>query len=182
MKGGSFLGTVISPRATFARMAGAPAKEGAVPVVVAGLGWAALSLVLAANGEAPSRPAPLIAGELHYAAQAAFVVPLFVVSWLVLSFVAGKIVRTDARAALGYAYGVPLLLTWALPDAVALGAFGFDALTKIVLAVAPLTSIYTLVLATIAIRASSDASTGRAFAAALAGLVAQALVGSWLLR
>jgi hypothetical protein len=176
------LGALFSPRATFAALADAPAKAGAVPVVVAGMAWAALSLVLAANGESPSRPAPFIPGEVHYLAQAIFVVPLFILSWLVLGAVASRVAGGPTHAPLGYAYGLPLLLTWALPDAVALGAFGFESLASLVRVVAPLTALYTLVLGTLAVRAATGCSSGRAFAAALLGLVTQALVGAWALR
>lgn len=182
MTRGRWIGTLLSPRATFAAMKETPTKSGALPVVIAGLGWAALSLVLAANGEAPSRPAPMIPGDMHYAAQAAFVVPLFVVSWLVLGAVAGRIAGVRVAAPLGYAYGVPLLMTWAIPDAIVLAALGFDALAPLVRVVATITALYTVFLATVAIRSVADVSTGRALAAALAGLVAQALVGAWALR
>lgn len=154
-------------------------------MVVAGLGWAALSLTLAMNGHSPSRPAPFIEAGWHYVAQSIFVLPLFLASWGLLSVVAGRIAAVPtARVApaLGYAYGVPLLFTWALPDVVVLFASGFDALAMLVRVVAPVTAIYTLVLCTMAVRVVADVGSGRAFAAALGGLIAQALVGSWALR
>jgi hypothetical protein len=182
VKTNHLVGTLLSPRATFASLADAPRGAGTVPVVVAGTAWAALSVVLAANGESPSRPAPFIPDDVHYLAQAIFVVPLFLVSWLVLSVVASRIARGRAHAPLGYAYGLPLLVTWAIPDAIAYGVFGFGSLAPLVRVVAPATAVYTLFLASRAVRAATGCSSGRAFAAAIAGLLAQALVGAWALR
>ncbi len=182
MTSGRFFGALIAPRATFAAMADAAPREGAPPVIAAGLGWAALALVLAANGEAPSRPAPFIDGEVHYLAQAIFVVPLFAISWLVYGAVAGRIAGGTTYAPLGYAYGVPLLVTWALPDAIALGTLGFDALAPLVRVVAPLTAVYTVALGAVAVRAATRCSVGRAVGASLGGAIAQALVGAWALR
>jgi hypothetical protein len=178
----SLLGVLVAPSETFRAMRGAPAKQGAVPVFIAGALWALFALVLALNGESPTRGAPLIPTESHYAAQAIFVVPLFFVSWLVLASVAGRITGADVAAPLGYAFGIPLATTWMVPDVMAYGVFGFDALSSVVRFVAPITAAYALFLATVALREIAEVRWARAFGAAFAGLLAQALVGAWALR
>lgn len=185
---GDLIGTVLRPSPTMADLAEASPRRGLAPVIIAGLCWAALSALLGASGHEPSRP--LIGGGAHYFAQAVFVTPLFLLSWVVLCATSAAVARLygaavtakDLAAACAHAYAVPLVLTWALPDAVVFLAAGFDALGPLVRLVGSATALYMAGLTALAVRSVTGLPWPRAVVAALAGLVAQALVGGWALR
>jgi len=164
-----------------------------------GLGWAASHGVLSAlflawlalEGEAPSGPlvAP-IPRESYYAWEAVFVLPLRVAMALAFAGSAHAIARklggsgtfedTFHRGA--RALGLPFLALWLLPDVALYATGGFDRLGAGVRVTAAVSSFGTLVLAVLAVRDAHALSTGRAIAAALVGLVAQAVLGAPLLR
>ncbi len=164
-----------------------------------GLAWTALHGALSAlflawlafEGEAPSGPlvAP-IPRESYYAWEAVFVLPLRVAMALAFAGSAHAIARklggrgtfedTFDRGA--RALALPFLVLWLLPDVVLYATGGFERLTTGVRVVAAASSLGTLVLAVLAVRRAHALSTGRAVAAALVGLVAQAVLGAPLLR
>jgi len=186
----NLIGTALHPRATMTRLADAPPKAGLGPVLLAGAAWAAFSAVLAAGGYAPSRPAPMIDGSVHYLAQSFFVTPLFLLAWAVMSATSAFVARrygasTSAAmlaAPLGFAYGVPLVVAWALPDAILFSIVGFDALGPLVRIIGPFTALYMASLSALAVRSATALPWPRAIVTALAGLVAQGILAGWALR
>jgi hypothetical protein len=155
-----------------------------------GLG-AALLLWLARRGEAPSGPLLLpIPRENYYAVEAAFVLPVRLAMASAFALAAhgsakrlggaGSLAETFDRGA--SALALPFLLLWWLPDVLLYATGGFEALTRAVRVLAPLSSLASLALAMRAIRGAHGLSLGRTSLCALAGWVAQALVGAPFLR
>lgn len=159
-------------------------------ILAAGGAWSLLCLVLAAGGHAPSATLIPIPREHYYLAQAAFVMPVLLLCWRVSGAVAHRVAgwlggtgsETETLRRLAPAVAVPVLLLLVVPDLVVYVAFGFEALARAVRVTAPLSTLVTLVLATLAVRSAHAVSSARALGAALAGLVVQALVGGALLR
>jgi len=186
----NLIGTVLRPRATMALLKEAPPRAGLGPVLLAGASWAAFSAILNAGGYAPSRPAPLIDGDVHYLAQSFFVTPLFLLAWAVMTATSASVARRYGASAtsgalaapLGFAYGVPLVIAWALPDAILFALVGFDALGPLVRIIGPFTALYMASLSTLAVRAVTGLPWPRATVTALAGLVAQGILAGWALR
>jgi hypothetical protein len=163
---------------------------GAVAVASAGAVWAILCGLLAAGGHAPSVTLLPIPRERYYLAQALFVVPVLLAQWALCAALAHAAARAlggrgalPATAnALGLALAVPLLVIFLVPDLVAYLSMGFAALGPLVRVTAPLALIGSLVLATAAVRSTHALGTGRALAAAAAGVLAQAAAGGVFLR
>lgn len=181
---------LVSPTALAGDIRAAPrASDGALAVVQLGAIWSAFSLWLYLAGHGPSFTLLPIARDRYYLAQAAFVVPLTLALWWLMSAIACAVLRLrepERRAAvfasLGYAYAAPLIFAFLLVDALIFGAAGFAALGRYLRFYAPIAPFWALVAGTRALRAALDVTTGRAFAAcALAGL-AQALVAGVFLR
>ena len=63
----------------------------ALPVVVVGLGWSALSAVLYAAGHAPSGPVFAAPRGVYYAAQAGFAVPVILLQFWILLAVTDRV-------------------------------------------------------------------------------------------
>jgi hypothetical protein len=175
--------------AWFQRLAAAGSlRAGATAVAFAGLAWALFCLMLHFAGQAPT--VTLLPIERYYLAQAVFVVPLLYLLWALCSLVSHRVARalggsgsTKATAnALGVALAAPLLALFLLPDAAAYATLGFDALAALVRFTAPLSLAATLWLGTLAVRSAHDLSRARSFAAAAAGVIAQAAIGGVLLR
>lgn len=166
-------------------------KRGLAWVALQGALGAALLGWLAHEGEAPSGPLLLpIPRESYYAWEAVFVLPVRLAMAGTFALAAhqsakrlggtGSLGETFDRGA--FALALPFLLLWWLPDVVLYATGGFDALSRAVRLLAPLSSLVTAALSVRALRAAHDLSLGRATLAALAGLIAQALVGAPLLR
>jgi hypothetical protein len=175
----------------FARLAAArDARLGAVAVAAASGLWALFCLLLARAGHAPSRVLVPLPRESYYLAQALFVLPLMLLSWLLCALVAVWVGRALGgsgrfRAALntlGLSLALPLMALFLLPDMLAYAAFGFSALGPLVRVTAPLSFVATLALAALAMHVSHALPRGRAFAAGAAGVFAQAALGGLLLR
>jgi hypothetical protein len=165
-------------------------RTGAAAVLLAGLAWAAFCLQLAGDAHAPSRVLVPIARQDYYRAQALFVVPVLFVSWALCAVVSAWVAR-GARGAgagapsagpIGVALAAPLLVLFLGPDAVAYALHGFGALGKVVRVTAPLALVATIALIARVLRATHQVSRRRAWAAAAAGVIAQALLGAPLLR
>lgn len=159
-------------------------------VIGTGLLWAALSVALHAGGHAPSATLVPIPREQYYLWQAFFVTPLVVAQWLVLSATAQGVARalggrgewgTTARG-LAVAFALPLLVLFVLPDLLVYAIAGFDALASGMRIYGPAAAFVVLVGSTRVVGHVHDVSLPRAFVAALAGLVLQAVVAAPLLR
>lgn len=164
--------------------------RGAASVAVAGAAWAVLCLVLAADGHAPSVTLVPIPREHYYLAQAAFVLPLLLAQWglcvaatqTVAKALGGRGEVVPTANGLGLALAAPLLLLFLLPDAVAYAVGGFAWLGPLVRVTSPLAFVATIGVATVVVRVGHGLARGRAFVAALAGVVVQAALGGVLLR
>jgi hypothetical protein len=146
--------------------------------------------VLAAGGHEPAVTLVPIPRADYYAAQALFVVPVLLALWTLCAAVAYRLARAlggtgsfgGTANAIGIALALPLAVLFLVPDFVAYGLAGFDALGLVVRVTAPLSFAATLWLATIAVGVACSVTGWRAFVAAAAGGIAQALVGGILLR
>lgn len=174
------------------RMSEAPGREsnGALAVVTAGLVWAALCAVLAADGRAPTVALLPIPHDRYYAAQALFVVPVLLGQWWLASQVSWRIARrlggtgswAGTLGPMGWALALPLLVFFLLPDLVVYLAAGFEGLGRIVRFTAPTSLFGAVVLATRVMRRVHGLGWGRAWAAGFAGVLAQAVLGGVFLR
>lgn len=171
----------------------APSERVRVPlgVLLLGLAYAAFSVALAIGRAAPKRALLPIPLEHYYAVQAGFVAPLFAVLTALHTAVVRHVATERARAhrafgdswvVLGNAYAWPLLALFVVPDALVFSLFGFDALAPAMRWYGPAAMVGVLVLSTLRAREHLSMSGGRAFGAALLGLVVQALVGGLFLR
>lgn len=163
------------------------AREGAIAVVALGVAWGLFSLWLFLAGHGPSFTLVPIPKSHYYLAQAFFVVPLCLVLWQLMSWVALAVAGARERRALtmgvlAYVYAAPLLFSFVLVDVVIFSAFGFEAMGRYLRFYAPLAPLWTLVGCTVALRRALSISLGRALVAAFAGLAAQAVAGGILLR
>jgi hypothetical protein len=169
--------------------------QGALCVVGSGVFWAVLTHELHQGGHAPSRVLLPVAREEYYRLQSLFVVPVLLVLWGVLTGVAHVLTRghglTGAKAQgsarelvglLGFAYGLPLLLAFLLPEWIAYGIFGIEGLRQVVRFTAPLTALVTCVLVAWVLRAVRAVTWRRAAVAAVAAVLAQAALGAPFLR
>lgn len=154
---------------------------------MAGLAWSALCVWLAIDGHAPSVTLVPIPRDAYYAAQAAFVIPVLLGQWLVLSAVARRIARSaesfrDTARRLAPAFAYPVLVFLVVPDAVVYLLWGFDALSQAVRVTAPLLALGTWAAVTAALHRGGGIPLGRSILAALVGLLAQAALGAPFLR
>ena len=172
-----------------------PAREATlrgalVSVIIAGASWALLCLLLALGGHAPSVTLLPIAREHYYSFQALVVIPVLAGLWVVASSLARQSARAlggsgtfrATAAGMSRALSIPLLFLFIVPDIIAYSIGGFAALGHVVRFSAPLAFFVTLLLGTRALRTAEALSTPRAFAAASAGIVAQALLAGVILR
>jgi len=153
--------------------------------------WAALLVLLAVAGHAPSGPLVLpVPRSAYYAVEAVLVAPVqLLAAWIfaqvVARFGAGEL--RDGYALAAFALALPTLLLWVVPDLVAYLAFGFEGL-GLVARIAPVASaLVTLGLTTLLLRRRIDEdgtswSWGRSFGVALVAYLAQAVVVLLTLR
>lgn len=162
----------------------------AASVAVAGGCWAVLCLLLARAGHAPSATLLPLPATSYYRWQAAFVVPLLLAQWLATAAIAHRLARALGGAsrfaaiasALGPALAAPLLVVFVIPDLVVFATAGFAALAILVRATGPLLLLTTVALVTIALRAATSLSRGRAAFAAVIAVLLPAAVAALLLR
>lgn len=155
-------------------------------------GLSALFLAwLAIAGEAQSGPLLVpIPRASYYAWEAVFVLPLRLAMALVFAGSAHAIARrlggsgtfVDTFDHGARALALPFLALWLSPDVALYATGGFERLTAGVRFTAAASTLGTLVLAVLAVRRTHTLSNARAFAAAVVGLVAQAVIGATLLR
>lgn len=171
-----------------------PARPiGGAVVAIAALGAAHASLLalLAAGGHQPGFAKGLpVAAEDYYGVAAFYVIPLYFALWWLAAVVShgaasafgGRGASSGTLRALGPAYALPTLALFIVPDLVVYLAAGHGALVAAMRWYAPLAPIAVLLFATRALRREHGLRRWPAFAAALAGFVAQALPAVWLLR
>lgn len=182
---------VRSPRAALASMArrGSP-WAGLAPVLALGALYAGFSLLLHEGGHAPRVTLVPIPKERYYLWQALFIVPLFVLLWLIYGLVAHGLARLAggrgslgaSLAVLGAGYAVPLACLFVVPDLLVYLAFGHGALAPAMRVYAPLAMIGCVALSALGLMQAHRLGRGRAVAIALVGLVVQGALGGVLLR
>lgn len=184
-------GLVTRPGQTLDRLAARPVLGAAATAVVGtALVWAALCLLLGLAGHAPSRVLLPLPRQSYYLWQAALLVPTLLVSWVILGGVCHALARAvggggsapSTFACAGFAYAVPLLSLFVIPDLVAYLAFGFASLAKLVRVSGLVLVLAECALVARAVVAAHGLPWSRAVPVALAGLFAQAAVGGTVLR
>ncbi|MDI1478583.1 YIP1 family protein [Polyangium sp. y55x31] len=190
-----FLDVLRGPRSAMAGVAArADAREGRAAMLVLGVLHGAFSLLLFLSGHAPRFGLPGLGRERHYLVQAILAVPLYLVLWRIGGGVAYALARRASApggeggregatlAVFGVAYAVPMTLLFIVPDIAVYFALGFSAIGKAMRYYAPLAAVFCLVLGTMGLSRAHHLRTRTALLAALAGFVAQALLGAFFLR
>lgn len=165
---------------------------GALLVFTTGLGWALLSWRLAEGGEQPGslRGAVGVAPEVWYRAQAAWVGPLVLVLWGLMSLVAEALARkvSGERAlavtagAVGLGWAGPLQSLLVFPELVIYEVWGMEALGAALPVVALLTAGGTFLGTSLSLTMVRGLPASRARLVAALVLVLGALLGSPFLR
>jgi hypothetical protein len=185
------IGTLLHPERTFTQLAAiGSVRHALAALLLCGGTWALLTALLFSGGHAPSVTLVPIPRSDYYFWQTLFVVPLLLGLWLVLTAVShgvsqlagGRGAFTTSLSVLAFAYSVPLLVLFVVPDLVVYSLFGFASLARAMRIYAPLAPLATLALTALALRVVYGLGLLRALAAALVGLTVQALLGGLLLR
>lgn len=186
----TFVGVLIRPRATFARLGqGTRAQPGASAVALLGMAWGGLCLVLWRAGIEPAFVLVPVPPRDWYLVQGLLSLPILTALWWLFSEVSHRLARRaggvgkepGVRAALGFAYAVPTLVHVLVESAAFLSA-GQPGLRAVARVSMPLSALGVWVLSTLALRATHSISGPAAVGAAFVGLLVQALVGSLILR
>ncbi|MFO0565491.1 MAG: hypothetical protein U0263_07505 [Polyangiaceae bacterium] len=152
--------------------------------------WSAFCVWLHRSGHAPSRVLlPIPPGD-YYLYQAVGLVPLLFGAWWLLTVVTHALARLlggsgrlrALGAAAGFAYALPLLGCFVLPDLVVFAAFGFGALGKLVRVTGLVLAAAEWLLVSRAITAAHGLRLRPASAIALVALLVQAAVLGVFLR
>ena len=182
----TLLGTLARPAATFRGLAGARARDGAAAIALLGIFWGLFSFLLWSSGRSPHAvllPIPL---RDYYLVQGLVMLPVLTGLYWIYSELAYRLAgargpEPGVRAALGYAYALPMLVHVGLESAVYL-LVGFESLALVAALSLPLASLWVWALSARALRELSGASWPRAIGAAFAGLFVQAAAGALVLR
>lgn len=187
---GHVIGTLARPRRTMAALARQPkARPGASAIALLGIFWTALSVLLWNAGRVPRFVLLPVPPDLYYLIQALFVLPLVTALWWLHAGVAHALCRLakgdgeepGVRAALGFAYAVPMLVHVLVELGVYL-ALGFEGLAVVARFSMPIAALWVWALSALALRVAHRVSVPVAAGAAFAGLVLQALLGALVLR
>ncbi len=182
----TLVGTLTRPARTFAQLDElSSSRHGAAAMALLGMFWGLFSFLLWSSGREPHAVLlPIPAGE-YYLVQGLAMLPLVTGLWWIFSEIAHRLAgpgpEAGTRAALGFAYAVPMLVHVAAELLVYLVA-GFDRLAPIAMISLPLASLWVWGLAALALRVLHRASWPRALAASFAGLFVQAAAGALVLR
>lgn len=157
----------------------------ATTAVLAGaLGHAALSFILWDEGHAPS--STWLPAEHHYLVQAALAGPLYLAQWHLLSRVVASVLQTSRHNVLpvcGWVLGNCTLGLLVVPDTILYWRGGFSALRWGAPFVLVLLFFGTWFWLSVRLRrVEPSPSTRRVALAALAGLIAQAILGALIIR
>ena len=183
----TLLGVLVRPRATFAAMATQrSARPGASAIALLGMLWGLLCFLLWSGRHAPHAVFVPLPPQDYYLYQGLTMLPVLTALWWLFSEVAhrlagGEGTEAATRAALGFAYAVPMSVHVSA-ELIAYAVAGFDALGRTAMISMPLASLWVLGLSARALHVLHAISPRRAFWAAFAGLLVQALVGALILR
>lgn len=187
----SFLAVCRNPRLALVDIAErGDVRDGLTAMLILGAVHAVFSLLLYCTGHAPRMGIPGFGRENHYLWQAMFVIPLYqalfwiggLVSHSIAHRLSGSGRRDASLAVFGVAYAVPMTVLFLVPDIAVFGILGFDSIGKAMRWYAPLAVIACVWLGTLGLSRAHHLRAGRAGLAAIAGFVAQALVGGAFLR
>lgn len=165
-------------------------RRAAIPILVAGAGWALLCLMLARGGHAPSVTLLPIPKQHYYLAQAGFVIPLLLGLWWLCVIVTHRVAKAlggsgnsaELARGIALALALPILLCVVVLDSLVYLMFGFEALARLLRVSAPIATVLTVAVATRTVRDTHALPTTKALLPALAGVIVQALVGGIALR
>ncbi len=184
---------LVRPRALCGRSLTRPQPvHGVSAALLLGLAYATLYGWLAADGHQPSMTRGLpMAAESYYRAAALFALPLVLALTalvvLTVHILGNRSAKTIAptRVAVhvfGLTYAAPLLVAYLIPDLVAYGIFGFDALGTLIRYSGMVAVIWVAVLTFGNIRAVYGVRPVRAALTTLAAALLQGIPAALLLR
>jgi hypothetical protein len=188
--GENLLGTMFRPRRTLEALTRQPkARPGASAIALLGIFWTALSILLWNAGRAPRFALLPIPPDLYYLVQGLLVLPIVTALWWLFSEIAHRLCRAaggegheaGVRAALGFAYAVPMLAHVLVELCVYL-ALGFEGLAVVARFSMPIAALWVWALSALTLRIAHRVSTPVAVGAAFAGLLVQAAAGALVLR
>lgn len=159
-------------------------------MLILGIIHAGFSLQLYLAGHSPRMGIPGLTRENHYLLQAIFIIPLyFFLFWMggriahvIACRLSGSGSRHASLAVFGVAYAIPMTVLFLVPDVAVFLMLGFGAIGKAMRWYAPIAALACVWLAAMGLSRLHGIGAGRATIAALAGFVAQALVGGFFLR
>lgn len=146
-------GIVFTPVDTLKNMPWAKRHLSALMVVsVTAMVHGFFSFLLYTNGHQPSFGSPLIPVQEHYLFQTFLALPAYLLLWgcftvsshWALRRLGGKGTFSTTAAISGYALAVPILVLFLIPDCLAYGFGGFDALKRVFVFSAPVTGLWIL--------------------------------------
>lgn len=185
------IGTALRPTEAFESLARGGRVGPAVCVVVAaGLVYGMFVLWMYLAGHQPSFTGNPIPAEQYYLWQAAFLAPWLLVVWVAFASTAHGLARAlgstagwrATAAPLGFVLAVPLVLGYLLPEMVAFGLFGHDALVAAMRITGPVTLLWWGALGSLALRSVHERSWVASIGVALASLVVMIVVTAVLVR
>jgi hypothetical protein len=164
-------------------------RRAVAAVLTLGVAWASFLFALSRGGHQPSFVLLPIPPERYYAVEAALVIPTLFALWGLMSGASHAVARAlggsgELRAsatAMGMAWALPML-GYIFVDLLLYVTGGFDALGLGARIALPVAGVFALLLAGRALTRVHGLGAGRAYAAALVGLVVQALAGAPVLR
>jgi hypothetical protein len=186
-----FVGMVLRPASTL-RVLGAQtkARPGASAVALLGIFWTGLAVLLWIDHHEPAHVLVPIPRSWYYLCEGLVLTPLLTGLWWLSSELAHRICarakgegsEAGTRAALGFAYAVPMLFAHVLPELVAYFVAGFGVLAIVNSITFGIAAIWVWALSAAALRVIHRVSVPIAIGASVVALMAQALVGALLIR
>ena len=182
----TLFGTLLRPRRTFAALREqTSARSGASAIASLGMLWGLLCFLLWSSGRSPHAILLPIAPRHYYLLQGLIMLPVLTALWWLFSEVSHRLAgdgpEAGTRAALGFAYAVPMTLHVGV-EMLAYLLLGFERLALVAMISLPLASLWVWGLSALALRELHRTTWPRAIGAAFAGLAVQAAAGSLLLR
>ncbi len=163
-------------------------RDGAQPAMLAAAIWALFCLVLQRAGHAPTVTLMAIPRHRYYLFQAAVLVPLLVAMWWFMFRIIAHFGPVDAKVYtpfavfLGYAYSVPLLAAFILPDILVFGLVGHAQMGKWLPYYAWIAPVWTISLCAFGLVVIGGSTRARAIGVSLLAYLMQALVSGAVLR
>ncbi len=163
---------------------------GVWPVLFAGVVWATFCVWLALDGREPSFVGNPLPPAQYYWWQAGFVTPLLLVSVALFaglchtgaSWFGGDGTFTKTLGGVGYAYAVPLVVVFLIPDVVMYRLGGFAELPHLLRVSGPVTALWVVFLSSAAVARAQRISFWGAAAVVAPAFVVQGLLAGLFVR